>query len=174
MGNVACCAGEGGATPVEKQQGIAATGRVNQRIPMAEHIWCQQINSGSYPGNKFLQFTPAGVATLVATKRAKELYMNLKVDIDMDAGGQEPQGWNVVALHKVVERYKADFHTCGIRLTFCVASFWDWSPNGNANYQEVVYRQWLEFADVSQLPRSARLPASAYDPHFNYANPPRI
>ena len=175
MGNIpaACCAGEGGATSAEKQQGIAATGKFNQRIPMPENVWCQQMSQGSYPGNKFLQFTPAGVGALVAAKRAKELYINMKVDIDMDGGGQEVAGWSYAEIHEVVKRYKPDFAAKGIRVNFCLASYWDYSPNGK-NYQDVTYRAWLEFADMSKATRGAREPKNAYDPKRDYADPPKL
>ena len=75
------CAPGAGASRAEKHQGSAVTGKFNSRVIMKEHVWCQQMTGGLYPGNKFLQFTPAGVAALVTAKEAKEAYMNFKVEI---------------------------------------------------------------------------------------------
>ena len=155
-----------GASLAETQMGSAATGKFNLRVAMPDHVWCQQMFNGMYPGNKFLQFTPTGVATLVAEKRAKHLYAALKVDIDVEAGGQEPTGWSFKKIHDVVKRHELDFAAKGIRLTFCIASYWDF--NQESGRREVEYRCWLEFGDMSKLARMisdrAHESKAKYDP----------
>ena len=174
MGNVtsvACCEGEGGATKHERQQGVGVTGKMGMRIVMPEHTWAQQMIGGPYPGSKFLQFTPTGVATLMALKNTMDLYMNLKVDISMDAGGEEATGWEYRTIYEVVERYKEDFAMRGVRLTFCMTSYWEWADRSDtsSSYKDIVYRSWLEFADLTKMPKNPKVPVNAYNPATDYS-----
>ena len=173
MGNVievACCRGNSGATKLQRQQGMAATGKFNIKVPMPEHVWCQQMSGGAYPGNKFLTFTPSGVATLIAAKGCKDIYMNFKVDIDMDCGGQEKSGWSYRAIYDVVQRYKPEFAKHGVRITFCLTSFLDWTDpaDGGSSFKDVNLRYWLEFADLHKLPSRAAESTNAFNPNVDY------
>lgn len=169
--SVTCCAGEGGATSTERQQGTAATGKMGLKIAMPEHIWAQQMIGGPFPGDKFLQFTPTGVAALVASKGAKEVYMNMKVDINMDCGGEEQAGWSYGEVFKAVERYKEDFAVRGIRLTFCLTTYWEWANpvDTSSSYRDITYRAWLEFADMTKLPKTRAVSKDAYNPNIDYS-----
>jgi len=173
-----CCAVAEGATRKERIQGTVATGRWRERMPMGENVWCHQMNVGEYPGNKFLQFTPTGVAGLVAAKRSKNLYMDMKVAIDLDAGGQEPTGWDWGEVYKVTKNYEEDFALRGIRMRFCMTSYWGYPEDGSPRFTGVYdyqaqYQAWLEFADMSKLTLDTKEPQYAYKPEVDYSNPER-
>ena len=175
MGNNNSCGVGGrsvsGATEAEINKGSAINGKFNNRVEMPDHVYSQQLPNGAHPGNKFLKSTPSGVATLVTEKGAKELYMNLKVELCMEAGGQESAGWSFSAIHEIVQRSEDDFAAKGIRVTFCLVSYWVWSPSEG---ETVAYRHWLEFANLSRASRSARAPKDAYRATMDYTHPPRM
>ena len=54
-----------------------------------------------------------------------------------------------------------------------MVSYWDWVADGGngRGKQEVVYRVWLEFADLAKASVLATSPKEAFDPRLDYANP---
>lgn len=171
--SAACCSldnRDAGPTSSDRKIGSAAAGRHDVRVPMPRHTWCQQLPAGAYPGDGLLKQTPSGVATLMAQKYAKDLYAVLKVDMDMDGGGQEATGWSFSTLHNIVQRHKPVFACRDIRVTLCLTSFYA------KDTPVLQYRCWLEFADLSKLKGTVSNRESTYvfQPDVDYAKAARF
>lgn len=149
-----------GASKAEKLNGTAVTGKWFKRVEMPPGVIAEQMPRGTYPGKKFLGFTPLLLQELNASKGTTSLYLEFEQVIADECGGNNFSGWDSKKINDVVTRYQPRFNEKGVSVTYSMVRWY--VHHGSGGHME--HRYWLSFADLETIPTGVLVSEDAYDP----------
>merc|ERR1719326_756754 len=154
-------------------KGRAMVGNTD-KLAFPEGVYAELIGDKSSSAKELLAKTPVGVARLFHSKRATDLYIDIRDDII--ATCQVPKGKNILVkydlwdsrkINDVINKYKPALKEKGLQVHFNQHSLWfDFSGKGSFRPQHV---RWVAFADATIDPKSCT--QYVYDPYKIYDPP---